>query len=158
MAQYLCLLHVLKLSSLGLHPTRDPFLFGWMHTLVALDYIVNIESIDSLRSHIPLTFPATRKALWCHASIGEPVSLCCPRLSLSVTEQVLYLAYGLSRTSKAANCVLGGAVNVEPDCSEIVIYIDQLEPKNVTETSSGSSSSFWMPTKVSIGWTQAFDL
>ena len=98
-----------------------------------------------IRSHIPLTFPATRKALWCHAPIGEPIILTCPRLSLSVTEQVLYLAYGLSRSAKTAHCILGGVVNVEPDCSEIVIYVNQLQSD---KSGSDDLSTFYIPTKV----------
>ncbi|XP_067944555.1 SCL-interrupting locus protein homolog [Watersipora subatra] len=97
-----------------------------------------------MRSHIPLTFPSTRRALWSHTSLGEPVVLSCPCLSLSVTEQALYLAYGLSRTTKSIHCWLAGIVRVEADCSEIIICIDHLE----SDAAEDLSNPFKISTKL----------
>lgn len=69
-----------------------------------------------------------------------------PRVSLSVSEQALFLAYGQSRTGKVESCNLSGDVKVEADCSEVVLYLDQLES---TELNRDIAGSFRVLTKVS---------
>lgn len=91
------------------------------------------------RNHIPISFPSTRKALWCHTALGSAVTLTLPRLNVSVTEQVLYLTYGQSRSYKIEECFLCGNVKTEPDCSEVSLFIDQLNSEQ-TATHGGTAA------------------
>ena len=93
-------------------------------------------------------FPSTRKALWCHTPLGGAVTLIFPRISLSVTEQVLYLAFGQSRSGKSEQCRLCGDVNVEPDCSEVVLYLDQFVTSADNNSDINIPGTFQVPTKV----------
>lgn len=97
-------------------------------------------SFSYFRNPIPLTFPATRKALWCHKAAGDSITVVLPRISLSVTEQVLYLAYGQSRSGKVEQCSLCGEVRLEPDCSEIIIFVNQFQPADVPVPESDAIS------------------
>lgn len=84
------------------------------------------------RGHVPICFPSTRKALWCHTALGSTLTLSLPRLNVSITEQVLYLAYGQSRSFKTEECLLCGSLKIEPDCSEVSLFVDQFLPENTS--------------------------
>lgn len=80
--------------------------------------------------------------------LGGPVTLIFPRISLSVTEQVLYLAFGQSRSGKSEHCRLCGDIKVEPDCSEVVLYLDQFVSSVDNNEDSNIPGAFQVPTKV----------
>lgn len=116
-------------------------------------YLSVLMCFIDCRNHIPLAFPATRKALWGHKPFGDAITLVLPRVSISVTEQVLYLAYGQSRSAKVEQCSLCGEVRLEPDCSEITIFINQFQPGCIDRLpESSSSDDISIATQVSLSF------
>ena len=80
-------------------------------------------------------------------AIGGSVTLVHPRVNISVSEQVLFLAHGHSRSGKAEHCHLCGDFKVEADCSEVSLVITQFDSG---ESSSASPIQGYVriPTKV----------
>lgn len=93
-------------------------------------------------------FPSSRKALWAHSAAGAPVDLQFPKVCISVSEQVLFLAYGQSRSGKIEKCYLVGDVSVEADCSEVVILLNSLS--SAEANSMDFPGTVNVPTKVGI--------
>lgn len=63
-----------------------------------------------------------------------------PRISISVTEQALFLAFGQSRSGRVEQGYFCGDINVEPDCSEAVLFLDQFQSDKVNEKGSFSGA------------------
>lgn len=64
---------------------------------------------------------------------------------------MLFLANGQSRSGRPVSCTLCGEVRVEPDCSEVVLFLNQFELDGENHNESGVGD-LRVPTMVSASY------